>query len=157
MIATSPRSGPVAAAGKVSASKAGPSSFRGGQRSDKAPQEPKIIHQTFFKSVGPRTYAAQVKELANGNHMLAITEGRRDETTGELRKHSLFVFAEDFPAFFKMLKDSSEFIAAHPLPEEVKKKREQYWAKKRAEAKEGANRPTSMAPSANRDSKGSPR
>jgi hypothetical protein len=42
-------------------------------RQSKPKAEPKIIHQTFFKSVGPRTYAAQIKEIANGNHLLVLT------------------------------------------------------------------------------------
>jgi len=99
------------------------------ERPVKAKPEPKILHQTFFKSVGPRTYAAQVKELANGNHMLMLTEGRRDEATGELRKTRLCVFAEDFPVFFNMLKESSRFIDSHPLPDDVRKRRQRFWQK----------------------------
>ena len=45
--------------------------------------EPKILFQQFFKSVGPRTYAAQVKQAANGNHFLVLTEGKRDDKTNE--------------------------------------------------------------------------
>ena len=57
---------------------------------DKGPKpEPKILFQKFFKSIGPRTYAAQVKEAGNGNHFLVLTEGRRDEKTGEVRKTRL--------------------------------------------------------------------
>jgi Protein of unknown function (DUF3276) len=92
--------------------------------------EPKILFQKYFKSVGPRTYASQLKELANGNHMLVLTEGKRDETTGELRKSSLCVFAEDFDAFFALLKDSSAFIQSHPLPPDVRERRRRFWAKK---------------------------
>ena len=97
-----------------------------------AKPEPKILFQDFFKSVGPRTYAAQVKEAGNGNHFLVLTEGKRDDD-GELRKTRLFVFSEDFPAFFRMLKASAEFIKAHPVSDEVKKKRDQYWAKQAGE------------------------
>ena len=46
---------------------------------------PQIIFQKYFKSVGPRTYAAQVKVATNGNHFLVLTEGKRDEKN-ELRK-----------------------------------------------------------------------
>ncbi|HUB24153.1 MAG TPA: DUF3276 family protein [Tepidisphaeraceae bacterium] len=99
------------------------------ERPAKAKPEPKILHQTFFKSVGPRTYASQVKELANGNQMLLLTEGRRDESTGELRKTRLAVFAEDFAVFFNMLKETSQFIDAHPLPEAVRQRRQQFWKK----------------------------
>jgi Protein of unknown function (DUF3276) len=94
--------------------------------------EPKILHQRFFKSVGPRTYAAQVKECANGNHMLVVTEGKRDEANGEVRKTRLFVYSEDFPAFFNMLRESAHFVTAHPLPEEVRSRRQRFWAKKAA-------------------------
>src|SRR5689334_13186406 len=58
--------------------------------------EPKILSQKYFKSVGPRTYAAQLMEAGNGNHYLVLTEGKRDEKTGEVRKSKLFVFSEDF-------------------------------------------------------------
>jgi hypothetical protein len=94
----------------------------------KAKPEPKIIHQTFFKSVGPRTYAAQVKELANGNHMLVLTEGKRDEASAEVRKTRVFVFSEDFPAFFQMVKESAEFIKSHPVPANVQERRRKFWA-----------------------------
>jgi hypothetical protein len=100
----------------------------------KAKPEPKIIHQTFFKSIGPRTYASQVKELANGNHMLLLTEGRRDEQTGEVRKTRLAVFAEDFSVFFNMLKETSRFIDTHPLPDDVRRRRERFWKKGAAPA-----------------------
>ena len=101
-------------------------SFRRDPSKPKA--EPKILFQDFFKSVGPRTYAAQVKEAGNGNHFLVLTEGKRDES-GELRKTRLFVFSEDFPAFFRMIKASAEFIKAHPVSDEVKKKRDKFWSR----------------------------
>src|SRR5947208_354484 len=58
--------------------------------------EAKILFQKFFKSVGPRTYAAQIKEAHNGNHFLVLTEGKRDEATNEVRKTRIFIFSEDF-------------------------------------------------------------
>jgi len=91
--------------------------------------EPKILFQRFFKSVGPRTYAAQVKEASNGNHFLVLTEGKRDDKTGELRKLRLFLFSEDFAEFFKMFADTERFIAEHPVSAEVLKKRQQFWKK----------------------------
>ncbi len=91
--------------------------------------EPKILFQSYFKSVGPRTYAAQMKEAANGNHFLVLTEGKRDESSGDVKKTRLFVFSEDFVAFFRLMKETSEFIKAHPLSEKVKQKREKFWAK----------------------------
>ena len=95
-----------------------------------AKPEPVILFQNYFKSVGPRTYAAQVKEAGNGNHFLVLTEGKRDEGSGEVKKTKLFVFAEDFPAFFRMLHETAQFIKANPVSAEVKRKREKFWAKK---------------------------
>ena len=72
--------------------------------------EPKILFQSYFKSVGPRTYAAQVKEAGNGNHFLVLTEGKRDDASGDVKKTRLFVFSEDFADFFKLMKQTAEFI-----------------------------------------------
>jgi hypothetical protein len=103
--------------------------------SDKGPKpEPKILFQTFFKSVGPRTYAAQVKEAGNGNHFLVLTEGKRDLATGDVRKIKLFVFSEDFGEFFRMLSATAQWIRTNPVSPEIAKKRKRYWAKKDAEA-----------------------
>jgi uncharacterized protein DUF3276 len=98
-----------------------------------AKPEPEILFQKFFKSVGPRTYAAQVKRASNGNHFLVLTEGKRDEKTEEVRKMRLFIFSEDFPAMFRMLHETAQFIKANPVPDEVRAKRERYWAKKATE------------------------
>jgi hypothetical protein len=94
--------------------------------------EPAILFQNFFKS-GPRTYAAQVKEASNGNHFLVLTDGKRDPKTDELRKSRVFVFAEDFPAFFRMLHETAQFIKANPVPESVRQRREAYRAKSQAQ------------------------
>lgn len=98
--------------------------------------EPKILFQKFFHSIGPRTYAAQVKELPNGNHLLVLTEGKRDSETGEVRKTRLLVFGEDFTAFFKLLAETAGFIRANPLSDEIKEKRRKIWAKRNREARE---------------------
>jgi hypothetical protein len=90
--------------------------------------EPTILFQKFFKSVGPRTYAAQVKEASTGNHFIVLTEGKRDPKTDEVRKTRLFVFSEDFPEFFRLIKATAEFVKDHPVPEEVKKRQEEYWS-----------------------------
>ena len=42
--------------------------------------EPRILYQTYFKSVGTRTYAAQVKEASNGNHFITLTSGLENLT-----------------------------------------------------------------------------
>ena len=73
--------------------------------------EPKTLFQQYFKSVGPRTYVAQVKEAGNGNHFIVLTEGRRDEKTDEVKKLRLFVFSEDFEAFKNLLRDTFKFVA----------------------------------------------
>jgi hypothetical protein len=95
--------------------------------------EPKILFQKFFKSVGPRTYVAQLKEAANGNHFLVLTEGKRDDKTNELRKSRLFIYSEDFVAFFRLMQESAVFIKANPLDAKVKAKRDKVWAKKSKE------------------------
>lgn len=114
--------------------------------SSKPKAEPKIIHQTFFKSVGPRTYAAQIKEIANGNHLLVLTEGKRDEKTNEVRKTRLFVYGEDFPQLFKMLDDARAFIEAHPVSKAVQARRQKFWERTnqtaQANAKVAAEPPT---------------
>ena len=105
-----------------------------------AKPEPKIIFQKYFKSVGTRTYASQVKELPNGNHLLVLTEGKRDQETGELRKSRVFIYGEDFTSFFRLLHETAAFIRANPLPEEVRKRRERFWAKKAREAQNAGRR-----------------
>lgn len=95
--------------------------------------EPRILFQKYFRSVGPRTYAAQLMQAGNGNHYLVLTEGKRDDKTGEVRKTKLFLFSEDFEAFDAMLKEMFAYIQSHPVPDDVRKKRERFWAKHRGE------------------------
>src|SRR5687768_18530058 len=97
-----------------------------------AKPEPVILFQNYFKSVGPRTYAAQVKEAGNGNHFLVLTEGKRDDASGDVKKTRLFVFSEDFAEFFKLMKQTAEFIKANPVSPKVKQRREKFWAKQSA-------------------------
>jgi hypothetical protein len=106
--------------------------------------EAKILFQKFFKSIGPRTYAAQIKEAHNGNHFLVLTEGKRDDTTNEVRKTRIFIFSEDFREFFRMLQETAVFIKANPVPEEIRKRRERHWAKKGDSDDSGA--PITRAP-----------
>ena len=103
---------------------------RASAASTAAKPEPEILFQKYFKSLGPRTYAAQVKRAGNGNHFLVLTEGKRDEKTDEVRKTRLFIFSEDFVEFFRMLHETAKFIREHPVPEEIKRKRDKYWQKK---------------------------
>ena len=97
--------------------------------------EAKVLFSRFFQSVGPRTYSAELKELANGNHLLVLTERKRDPETGEPRQLRLFLFGEDFSAFFRMLHEMAAFIRANPLPPEVRRRRAEFWAKKKVRAR----------------------
>jgi hypothetical protein len=100
-----------------------------------AKPEHKILFQKFIKSIGPRTYVSQIKEAANGNHFLVLTEGKRDPETDEVRKTRLFIYSEDFVEFFRMLQETIVWIKANPVPAEVKDRRERYWAKQSAVSK----------------------
>ncbi len=108
-----------------------------------APPESRIEHpilfQHYFKSVGPRTYAAQVKKATNDNHYLVLTEGRRDKQSGEIRKLRLNIFSEDFEAFFDLLRQAEGFIKANPLPADFVAKRKAFWNK--SKQKPGSKRP----------------
>jgi hypothetical protein len=110
-----------------------------------ASEEHEILFQKWFKSVGPRTYAAQLKKARNGNHYLALTEGRRDEATGEVRKTRLFIYSEDFIEFFKMLHEAAVFVREHPVSPEVKKRQDRHWAKQAA-ANGKSDKPGTDAP-----------
>jgi hypothetical protein len=103
-----------------------------GDRPRKSPAEHEILFQNYFKSIGPRTYAAQVKRASNGNHYLVLTEGKRDDESAAPRLTRLFVFSEDFPEFFKLLQATAQFIKATPVPPEVARKRQAHWSKRRA-------------------------
>jgi hypothetical protein len=92
--------------------------------------EPEILFQKYFKSVGPRTYAAQLKRAGNGNHFLVLTEAKRDDKTDEVRKTRLYLFSEDFVAFFRMLHETAQFIRQNPVPDEVRKRQERRWSRK---------------------------
>ena len=70
-----------------------------------------------------------MKEAGNGNHFLVLTEGKRDEKSGELRKIRLFIFSEDFSEYFKMLNEAAQYVRSNPVSDEVKKKRNRFWAK----------------------------
>ena len=123
----------------------------GGKSGGEAEHE--ILFQQYFKSANPqKTYAAQLKRANNGNHYLVVTEGKRDESTGDVRKTRVFVYSEDFIAFFKMLQAAAVFIKEHPVPDEVKRKRERFWAKQGQEPttppKADSNQPAAAAPAA---------
>jgi hypothetical protein len=117
----------------------------------KPKREADILFQTYFKSVGPRTYAAQLKEAGNGNHFLVLTEGKRDESNGEVRKTRLYVFSEDFPEFFKMMHNVATFIRENPVPADAKEKRARFWAKQNAKPPATPSKAASDAPQKRRD------
>lgn len=131
-----------------------PSNFVASKTNSSAPgrasgpkPDAEILFQTYFKSVGPRTYAAQVKKAGNGNHFVVLTEGKKDDQTGEPRKTRLFVFSEDFKDFFKMLQETAVFIRENPVPDEIKKKREKFWARQGGDASAvGRSNAVSAAP-----------
>jgi Protein of unknown function (DUF3276) len=102
--------------------------------------EPKILFQDYFKSVGPRTYAAQVKEAVNGNHFIVLTEGKRDKDSEQVRKTKLLVFSEDFETFFAMVRRTAEYIKDHPVPEDVRRRQAQWWKNRKNEAPAGERR-----------------
>ena len=110
-----------------------------------AAKEPKILFQKHFKSIGTRTYAAQVKENDKGNHFLVLTESKRDPVTGETKKTKVFVYSEDFAQYFRMLHETAQFIKGHPVPDEVKLKRQRYWARKEAEQAAASRVPPRVA------------
>src|SRR4051812_3462611 len=111
-----------------------------------ADTEHEILFQQYFKSVGPRTYAAQVKRANNGNHYIVLTEGKRDDKTSEVRKTRLFVYSEDFVEFFKLMKSAAEFIKTHPMPKDMQARREKFWTKRAAAALGGESKPVTSTP-----------
>lgn len=123
---TPARNGTPAASSRASGAAASPSAAA-------AAKEPKVLFQKYFKSIGSRTYAAHLKENDKGNQFLVLTEGKRDPATGEVKKSKVFIYSEDFAQYFRMLHETAQFIKAHPVPEEVKLKRQRYWARKEAE------------------------
>lgn len=106
--------------------------------------EPKILFQQYFKSVGPRTYAAQLKQASNGNHFVVLTEGKRDPETGEVKKISLYVYSEDFVSYFKLIKATADFIKANPVSDEVQRRQAAYW--KRHNENAACDRPDDRSP-----------
>ena len=109
----------------------GPGNPRGAQ-SQRPKKEPRLLFQKQFRSVGPRTYSAQVMEAGNGNQYIVLAEGKPDDQTGELRQTRLFVFSEDFDEFWNLLRDVARFTRDNPIAAEVRAKREAFWKKQSA-------------------------
>lgn len=89
-----------------------------------------ILFQQWFRSIGPRIYAAQIKRAGNGNQYLVLTESKRDEGTSEPRKTRIFVYGEDFGAFFSMLRELANWMKEHPLDAEFLARRKAFWSRK---------------------------
>ncbi len=101
----------------------------GGGVASRPKNEPEELFLKTFRSVGPRTYEAQVMRAGNGNHYIVLSEGKADDATGEVRKTRLFVFSEDFDEFWGLMRDVARFVKENPLPDEIRQKREAFWAK----------------------------
>lgn len=101
-----------------------------GQTSDKksAADHP-ILAQTYFKSIGTRTYVAQLKVASNGNHYLVLTEASRIKGSDDIRKTRIFVYSEDFKAFFDLVAQAQQSTQAHPVPREIAEERASFWRK----------------------------
>jgi hypothetical protein len=105
-------------------------------RADHAARPPDpILFQAWFKSVGPRTYAAQIKRARNGNHYLVLTEGKRAKEGEEVRKTSVYLFSEDFAAFEELLTRTLQYIREHPISDAVAAKRRAFWSKRGSDSK----------------------
>jgi hypothetical protein len=98
-------------------------------------------------------YAEVQRAVARGVRMRrarVVSEPVTDYTSGDVWKTRLFIYSEDFGEFFKLLQATAVFIRANPVPDEVKKKRTRFWAKKAAESatqpKTDPNGPTSPQP-----------
>ena len=105
-----------------------PSGVSGNRDPERKPDP--ILFQHYFKSIGPRTYAVQIKRAQNQNPYLVITEGKRDEKSGEIRKTRVFVYGEDFDSFIELLRHAAMWIRQHPVSDEFKQKRRQFWQKR---------------------------
>ena len=129
------KSSAAAAASRATPSRNGtpPATSRSSAAAAAAAKEPKVLFQKYFKAVGTRSYAAHLKENDKGNQFLVLTESKRDPATGETKKTKVFVYSEDFAQYFRMLHETAQFIKAHPVSEEMKLKRQRYWARKEAE------------------------
>jgi hypothetical protein len=80
--------------------------------------------------MGPRIYAAQIKRAGNGNQYLVLTESKRDDSGGEPRKTRIFLYGEDFAAFFSMMRSLAGWMKEHPLDSQFLARRKAFWAKK---------------------------
>ncbi len=118
---------------------------RAGDKNDPAKTKPRVEHkilfQTYFKSAGPRTYAAQVKEATNGNHYIVLTEAQRDKQTNELRKRTICVFSEDFEALSQLMGQTFAFLEANPLPDDFRKSRREFWSKRSGRTPQRSGQP----------------
>lgn len=118
-----------------------------GSSSSEKPPDP-ILFQQWFKSVNPlRTYAAQIQRARNGNAYLVLTEGKRDKTTGEVKKIRLFLYGEDFESFAKLMETSLAWMRAHPPDAKFRAKRQKFWDRQSKDNGKPSNDPPRQAPS----------
>jgi ERCC4-type nuclease len=129
-----------AATGQVSARPLSAAKQESPSRSPKenTGREPRVLFQKAFKSPSQKQYSALLKELESGNHLLTLSEARRDAATGQMHKTRISIFGEDLTAFFRLLHETATFIRSSPLPEEVRRRREKFWARKARQNGAGA-------------------
>lgn len=84
---------------------------------------PAVLFESSFKTQNGRTYAAQIKKAANGNHFLVLSDTRHDPQSDEMRTNRVFVFSEEFTPFFTLLRETAQFIKANPVAESVRQRR----------------------------------
>jgi Protein of unknown function (DUF3276) len=111
---------------------------------------PRVLFRRDFKSVGPRSYGAEVKEASNGNHFLVLSETKPAKDTGEMRQHSIFIFSEDFDAYWNLLRDAARFIKDNPMPEAKRRERQAFWKDKPRQPQAAAARPAPRTDARNR-------
>lgn len=114
--------------------------------------DPETLFQAYFKSIGPRRYAAQLQRASNGNHYLVLTESKPDKETKELRRTKLYIYSEDFDAFFNLMRHAFHGTKEHPVPANIAAKQQAYWKNPRGNKKRGGpprSRPNNRSHSTN--------
>ena len=109
------------------------------------------LKQWRLKSAGSRTYFFDLKETRNQNTMLQITESKpkgKDEDGFE--QNRIFLFSEDFEAWFKTLGEVYRHLKANPR----QAKPPGQWDGEKRNRSEGANAPSGApnVPPGRRDS-----
>jgi hypothetical protein len=100
------------------------------RQSDRDRKPDPILFQQWFRSMGPRVYAAQIKRAGNGNQYLVLTESKRDDAGVEPRKTRVYLYGEDFAAFFSMMRALAGWMKEHPLDSQFLARRKAFWSRK---------------------------